>query len=85
MSCSGSRLVTCIRKKSLVNLLQIVIDLFCYIVEKNTWRAEVEKGISTALSGDALVVRVAHVPQGGSPTFTFSELSAVHSPVIGSQ
>jgi hypothetical protein len=28
---------------------------------------------------------VAHVPQGGSPTFTFSELSAVHSPVIGSQ
>jgi hypothetical protein len=34
--------------------------------------------ISTALHGDALVVRAAHLPQSGNPTFTFFELSTVH-------
>jgi hypothetical protein len=42
-----------------------------------------EKGISIVLHGDALVVRAAHVPQSGGPTFTFFELSTMHSPRTG--
>jgi hypothetical protein len=85
MSCSGSHLVICIRTKSLVNLAHSVID-FCATSEKKTLpSAEVEKGISTALRGDALVVRAAHVPQSGSSTFTFYELSTVYSLMTVSQ
>jgi hypothetical protein len=61
-----------------------VIYFLCYIVENKLPSTEVEKGISTVIHGDALVVRAAHVPQNGSPTFTFFELSTGHSPMTGS-